>query len=762
MKKSLGGAAKARERKKLKLEQVAHNCSQNISSMFNAITKKSSKLEPVEPQGSKFTQPSPNSQLQPDEDHQEYLVDDPNPVQLPSSILQGPENPKDISLTKSDKLVQPEMIFPAINGRRFSCKFYEKYNWIEYSVSNDALFCFPCRHFAANLSASGQTTAQKCFVNYGSKCKNWKEITKCLAKHSRYERHIISTQRWCDYQLVQTNSNHSVANQLINFRQQNINENRNHVHFLLKAALYLSKQGLAFRGHIESVSSKNKGNFIEILEMFVSDEMKLRLQSRYGHYTSPSYQNDFIQIIATLTRQHILGSINKFGFYTIMVDETKDLSKKEQMSFLLRFVDNDFNICEKSIGCYHMKNSNAESLANEIFKILSTNKLDKMNCIGQCYDGASVMSGEFSGVQERIRSEVPHAIYIHCYAHRLNLCLVQTLQNIPYIKRLIDTRWAYWYTSIKKINMRFSELLEVLSVLSNEGDQTARAIGILNEMSTLPFILTSLSMEALLQTVHCASLGLQNSNVIQSVAVNLINSTKESIKQMHNDTFWENINNSAKLIAEKNGIAIENSRRNRRPLTLNKNLNDFFVQSTIGHNSKRCIDTDENLQSNNPKYLFYTAIDRFVNELSQRFSDCNNAIVLTCSVFLSSSPNYFNHNCSFLNTFLKHYQHFNINSLLLESEFQSAKALIQNSNTNQKTLKIITILLTLPVSTASNERFFSSLKLVKTHLRLTMGDERLSDLLVIAVEKETASLINLNQAVDMFGAMKTRRYPVTA
>lgn len=540
------------------------------------------------------------------------------------------------------------MIFPAINGRRFSCKFYEKYNWIEYSVSNDTLFCFPCRHFAANLSASGQTTAQKCFVNYGSKCKNWKEITKCLAKHSRYERHIISTQRWCDYQLVQTNSNHSVANQLINFRQQNINENRNHVHFLLKAALYLSKQGLAFRGHIESVSSKNKGNFIEILEMFASDEMKLRLQSRYGHYTSPSYQNDFIQIIATLTRQHILGSINTFGFYTIMVDETKDLSKKEQMSFLLRFVDNDFNICEKSIGCYHMKNSNAESLANEIFKILSTNKLDKMNCIGQCYDGASVMSGEFSGVQERIRSEVPHAIYIHCYAHRLNLCLVQTLQNIPYIsnffntiqdlykfimnsqiryelfvkaqkdknldvihlERLIDTRWAYWYTSIKKINMRFSELLEVLSVLSNEGDQTARAIGISNEMSTLPFILTSLSMEALLQTVHCASLGLQNSNVIQSVAVNLINSTKESIEQMHNDTFWENINNSAKLIAEKNGIAIENSRRNRRPLTLNKNLNDFFVQSTIGHNSKRYIDTDENLQSNNPKYLFYTAIDR--------------------------------------------------------------------------------------------------------------------------------------------------------
>jgi len=64
--------------------------------------------------------------------------------------------------------------------------------------------------------------------------------------------------------------------------------------------------------------------------MFTSDEMKLRLQSWYGHYTSASYKNDFIQIIATLTRQHILGSINTFGFYTIIVDETKDLSKKDK------------------------------------------------------------------------------------------------------------------------------------------------------------------------------------------------------------------------------------------------------------------------------------------------------------------------------------------------------------------------------------------------------------------------------------------------
>jgi len=38
--------------------------------------------------------------------------------------------------------------------------------------------------------------------------------------------------------------------------------------------------------------------------------------------------------------------------------------------------------------------------------------------------------------------------------------------DVIHLERLIDTRWAYWYTSIKKINMRFSELLEFLSFRS--------------------------------------------------------------------------------------------------------------------------------------------------------------------------------------------------------------------------------------------------------------------------------------------------------
>jgi len=59
----------------------------------------------------------------------------------------------------------------------------------------------------------------------------------------------------------------------------------------------------------------------------------------------------------------------------------------------------------------------------------------------------------------------------------------------------------------------------------------------------------------------------------------------------------------------------------------------------------------------------------------------------------------------------------------------------------------MSLFMTLPVSTALNERLFSSLKLVKTYLRLTMGDNRLNgdiiNLLVISVENEEASKIDL-------------------
>ena len=64
--------------------------------------------------------------------------------------------------------------------------------------------------------------------------------------------------------------------------------------------------------------------------------------------------------------------------------------------------------------------------------------------------------------------------------------------------------------------------------------------------------------------------------------------------------------------------------------------------------------------------------------------------------------------------------------------------------------KLCKIALALPVSTSSCERSFSVLKLIKTALRSTMTDERLSNLGVLSVESKRAKAINLDEFVDAF------------
>lgn len=45
--------------------------------------------------------------------------------------------------------------------------------------------------------------------------------------------------------------------------------------------------------------------------------------------------------------------------------------------------------------------------------------------MAQCFDGAAVMASGLNGVQAKVKERAPMALFIHCYAHRLNLVLTQ-------------------------------------------------------------------------------------------------------------------------------------------------------------------------------------------------------------------------------------------------------------------------------------------------------------------------------------------------
>ena len=71
--------------------------------------------------------------------------------------------------------------------------------------------------------------------------------------------------------------------------------------------------------------------------------------------------------------------------------------------------------------------------------------------------------------------------------------------------------------------------------------------------------------------------------------------------------------------------------------------------------------------------------------------------------------------------------------------------------------RAIAILLTIAVSVSSCERSFSKLKLIKTYLRSTMANERLSNLAILSIEKEELKKINIECVIDKFLTSKKER-----
>ena len=83
----------------------------------------------------------------------------------------------------------------------------------------------------------------------------------------------------------------------------------------------------------------------------------------------------------------------------------------------------------------------------------------------------------------------------------------------------------------------------------------------------------------------------------------------------------------------------------------------------------------------------------------------------------------------------------------------------RNSEHYKLVYRIVRFVLTLPVSTATTERAFSAMKVVKTNLRNKMENYFLTDSLMLYIEKDIASTFSLDSIVDDFENLKERRVP---
>jgi hypothetical protein len=139
-------------------------------------------------------------------------------------------------------------------------------------------------------------------------------------------------------------------------------------------------------------------------------------------------QKDIANAAASKTLNVILKDPGESSF-AILVDEFRDISIKEQLSIVLRYVDKRGHVIEHFLGIAHVSNTTAVELKKTIDSVLSRHNLNNSRLRRQGYDGASNMRGELNELKTLILNENSSAYYIHCFAHQLQLSLVAVAKN---------------------------------------------------------------------------------------------------------------------------------------------------------------------------------------------------------------------------------------------------------------------------------------------------------------------------------------------
>lgn len=125
---------------------------------------------------------------------------------------------------------------------------------------------------------------------------NWKRTKEKLKKHSLSDVHKICMSRWLAFKATEVHG--TVADQLSTGRERTIQENRKLLKSIANVVILCARQTIALRGHCESISSGNKGNFLEILQVVASENPSLQEQlescPRNAKYTSNIIQNDLL------------------------------------------------------------------------------------------------------------------------------------------------------------------------------------------------------------------------------------------------------------------------------------------------------------------------------------------------------------------------------------------------------------------------------------------------------------------------------------
>ena len=216
--------------------------------------------------------------------------------------------------------------------------------------------------------------------------------------------------------------------------------NRIYLSKILQNLIYLARQGLPMRGNWVSIDGgsgcEEDSNFHQLMLLRAHDDESILsiMKQKTRKYTDHHIQNEILQIMALTHLRTIAGEIKNSGYFVLECDEVTDASNKEQVIVCLRWVDAHLEPHEDFIGLHVVDNITTETIVHVLKDTVLRMNLNMSMCRAQCYDGASNMKK----AAKEIKAIEPHALYLHCYGHSLNLAVGDTLKSVKVMSDVID------------------------------------------------------------------------------------------------------------------------------------------------------------------------------------------------------------------------------------------------------------------------------------------------------------------------------------
>ena len=441
-------------------------------------------------------------------------------------------------------------------------------------------------------------------------------------------------------------------------------------------------------------------------------------------YTSPTIQNQILGIASTMVVEEIVAEANE-SFISVVVDESCDISGKEQLSIVLRYTKDD-KVNESFTGFVETSSVSAEPISAAILAHLSSIGVNLRKLVAQGYDGASTMAGHVSGVQKRFRKKYPQAIFVHCAAHCLNL-VIDDQSRVSIVRSTCDiiretirffrespkrrsnlgvniplfspTWWSQKYKSIPIFKANIKLILDALALLMEDASGETRA-----KVLSLKAALEKPAVTYAICLIERYSAPMEPlARKLQSVGVS-VPSVKSLIASLQSvlDQDRVDFNTVASSIYDEACAVV--------------GMKELSVPRVVGIQVHRDNVEAELASQYYQRSIFLPYIDGLRSSLRERFDD-NPSFFALLSILPPNNPTNINDIESLysLDNLVNEVKLWR-SSLTPQVNQESLPELFLSAQAYPSVRNVIQIILTLPATTVETERPFSCMRRVKTGL----------------------------------------------